>query len=250
MYILKVSRLRGRMLTPKQQVSKDVPLSLFISYVHEDEPLLHQLEGHLSLLRRQGLIADWHHGQILAGNERAHDIDQHLEDASIILLLISPDFLASDSCYEIEMERALERHKRGAARVIPIILRPCDWQTSPFAHLQCLPRNTRPIVIWGNQDEAFAAITQELRKIIAQQHFSGPLLSSVQRQNRARLLKRVRTIWIKGLLENSLLQAVRIDLHLQEQQNALDNPWRFQVQELNQTPRDSSYGYKYYRNLR
>jgi hypothetical protein len=55
-------------------------------------------------------------------------------------LLISADFLASDYCYGIELQRALEGHQRGKARVIPIILRPCDWQTSPFAPLQCLPR--------------------------------------------------------------------------------------------------------------
>src|SRR6266700_2234102 len=120
--------------------SKRTPLSVFISYAHEDEPLRQQLEAHLSLLRRQGWIADWHDRQILAGNEWARDIDEHLEMASIILLLISPDFLASDYCYDIEMQRALERHRRGETRVIPIILRPVDWHGAPFGQLQCLPR--------------------------------------------------------------------------------------------------------------
>src|SRR5436305_14218404 len=99
-------------------------VNVFISYAHEDELLRQQLDTHLSLLRRQELISDWHDRQILAGDDWRRDIDQHLETASIILLLISPDFLASDYCYEIEMQRALERHKLGEARVIPIILRP------------------------------------------------------------------------------------------------------------------------------
>ncbi len=221
----------------RQQENTGLPLSVFISYAHEDEPLRRQLETHLSLLRRQGLIANWHDRQILPGTEWAKEIDAHLESAQLVLLLISPDFLASDYCYEIEMRRALERHDRGEASVIPIILRPVDWQNAPFSHTQCLPRDGRPITTWENQDEAWLSIAQELRKIIAPQPLPSPPPSSLQRQNRAVLLKRVRTIWIKGLLENSLHQAAWIDWHLQEQPDALENPWRFQVQELDHTPR-------------
>jgi GTPase SAR1 family protein len=217
----------------KQQGSTEIPLNLFISYAHEDEPLLRQLEVCLSPMRQQGLIDDWHDRLILAGDEWERDIDKHLEAASIILLLISPDFLAS---YDKEMQRALECHKCEEARVIPVIVRPCDWEHSPFAHLQCLPRNKKPIMTWKNQDEAFDAIAQELRRIIAQQQFPCPVLSDMQRQNRARLLKRVRATWIEGLLEHSLHQAAWIGLHLQEQPDALDNPWQFQVQELDRDP--------------
>src|SRR5579864_9832732 len=103
------------MIMQEPRRNKVAPLSIFISYAHEDELLRQQLEAHLSLLRRQGLIADWHDRQILAGDEWTRDIDQHLETASIILLLISPDFLASDYCYDTEMKRMLERHQRGQA---------------------------------------------------------------------------------------------------------------------------------------
>src|SRR5260221_9866333 len=101
------------------QANKRIPLSVFIAYAHEDELLRQQLETHLSLLHRQGLISEWHDRDILPGAEWAREIDARLETASIILLLISADFLASDYCYELEMQRALERHKRGEARVIP-----------------------------------------------------------------------------------------------------------------------------------
>ena len=103
------------------------PLLLFYSYAHEDELLREQLEKHLSLLKRQGFISGWHDREILPGATWAQEIDVHLESASIVLLLVSPDFLASDYCYEVEMQRALERHRCGETRVIPIILRPCDW---------------------------------------------------------------------------------------------------------------------------
>ncbi len=77
-------------------------------------------------MKRKGLISRWHDHEITAGNEWQEEINEHLNTAQIILLLISPDSIASDYCYDIEMTRALERHKAKEARVIPIILRPAD----------------------------------------------------------------------------------------------------------------------------
>src|SRR6266496_2505001 len=142
------------------------PVTVFISYAHEDEPLRAQLEKHLRLLQRQGCISTWQDRQIEPSTDWAQDIDEHLETASVILLLVSPDFLASDYCYEIEMKRALERHQRGEARVIPIILRPCDWHSALFGNLQCLPSDGEPVTMWNNQDEAFDYITQAIRQCI------------------------------------------------------------------------------------
>src|SRR6266516_1936823 len=107
-------------------------ITVFISYAHEDEALLQQLHTHLSSLTRQGLIATWYDRQLVAGTDWAGEIDAHLEQASIILLLVSADFIASRYCYEVEMKRALERHKAGQARVIPIALRPADWKGMPL----------------------------------------------------------------------------------------------------------------------
>ncbi|HYU76793.1 MAG TPA: TIR domain-containing protein [Ktedonobacteraceae bacterium] len=219
------------------QADKETPLSVFISYAHEDELLRQQLETHLSLLRRGGSIADWHDRQIMPGAQWAQEIDEHLETASIILLLVSPDFLDSDYCYDIEMKRALERHQRGKARVIPIILRPCDWRTSPFAYLQCLPRDGEAVTTWQNLDEAFTTIADGLRRVIERQQIPTRSLSHGEQQNRIRLLKRVRATWIEGVLEHSLHQAALIALNLQEQPDALANPWHLEVQETNFPPR-------------
>src|SRR6266700_1645680 len=152
----------------EQQRNVGVPLSVFISYAHEDERLLQQLEAHLSLLRRQGLVATWYDRQIVPGTQWAEEIDAHLETAQLVLLLISPNFMASDYCYGIEMERALERHKNDNAQVIPIILRPVDWEGAPFAHLQCLPRDARAVTEWDNRDAAFRDITRGIRANIEQ----------------------------------------------------------------------------------
>src|SRR5450759_3630163 len=140
------------------------PIEVFYSYAHEDEAFRNTLEKHLSLLRRQGLITAWHNRQILPGTDWAQALDTHLERASVILLLISADFLASDYCYGIEMKRALERHQANEARVIPILLRAVDWKDAPFAHLQALPTDAKPITTWSNQDEALADVAAGLRR--------------------------------------------------------------------------------------
>ncbi|MGB8988216.1 MAG: toll/interleukin-1 receptor domain-containing protein, partial [Candidatus Sulfotelmatobacter sp.] len=129
--------------------------TLFFSYSHVDESLRDQLETHLSGLRRQGMISSWHDRRITAGEDFGAAIDSHINTADVILLLVSPDFIASDYCYEREMKRALERHQQGDARVIPIILRPCDWHDLPFGKLLATPKDGRPVTMWPNIDQAF-----------------------------------------------------------------------------------------------
>ena len=146
-------------MTPK-------PITLFYSYAHEDEVLRNNLNSHLALLRQQGIIREWHDREILGGSLWEEEINDHLNTARIILLLISPSFLASEYCYSREMQRAMERHVAGLARVLPIILRPCDWETAPFGKLQALPKEGKPVTTWSNRDLAFADIAKGLRKVI------------------------------------------------------------------------------------
>jgi tetratricopeptide (TPR) repeat protein len=141
------------------------PIELFYSYSHNDEELRKELDKHLKLLKRQEIISGWNDRDIEAGEEWAGQISEHLEAAGIILLLVSADFIASDYCYDIELKRAIERHKAKEARVIPIILRPCDWQTTSFAKLQALPQNGHPVTSWQNRDEAFLDIATGIRKV-------------------------------------------------------------------------------------
>ena len=142
------------------------PIKLFYSYAHEDEALRERLEVHLKLLKRQGIIQDWHDRDISAGSEWAKQISHHLETADIILLLISPDFIASDYCWDVELQRALERHEAGEACVVPIILRETEgWTGTPFGKLQALPKDAKPVKSWSDQDAAFADIARSIRKV-------------------------------------------------------------------------------------
>lgn len=142
------------------------PVEVFYSYADADVPLLKQLEHHLSVLRRGGIITTWHARHILPGADWQRELDQHLNTAALILLLISPDFLASDYQYGVELYRALERHAAKEARVIPLLVRPCDWHGTPFGKLQALPRNGKAITTWHPRDAAFAEIAQEIRTML------------------------------------------------------------------------------------
>ena len=150
----------------KEPDSRNHSIRVFYSYSHRDERLRDQLETHLSALKRQDLIDEWHDRRITAGDEWRGQIDEHLEDADLILLLISPDFLASDYCYEKEMSRALEKHETKQARVIPVIVRPVDWDESPIRSLQALPTDARPVTAWSNRDAAWVDVVKGIRKAI------------------------------------------------------------------------------------
>jgi len=155
-------------------------ISLFFSYSHRDESLRNELETHLSVLKRQGVIQTWHDRRIIAGSEIDSSISENLENARIILLLVSSYFLASDYCYDIEMSRAMEKHQEGSARVIPVILHPCDWQNAPFGALRATPTDGKPVSMFANQHEAFAIIARDFREAAAQ--FSPRSTRSTARQ--------------------------------------------------------------------
>ena len=142
------------------------PIRLFYSYSHKDEKLRNQLVSHLSILKREKVVLDWHDRMIGAGQEWKDQIDNELESAQIVLLLISPDFLASDYCYDIEMKRALERHERKEARVIPIILRPVDWKSALFGKLQALPKDGKPVVEWRPRDAGFKNVAEGIHRAV------------------------------------------------------------------------------------
>jgi hypothetical protein len=155
------------------------PIEVFYSYADADEDLCIELDKHLSLLHREGLITPWHKRRVMAGTDSSKTIDQHLNSASVILLLISADFVASDYCYGAEMQRAMQRQDAGEVRVIPILLRPVGhWQSTPFGKLQVLPRNGKPVTSWSNRDEAFRDIALSIRYIV--QTFFPPIQGNAQ----------------------------------------------------------------------
>ena len=144
-------------------------MKVFISYSHKDEAALGRLHTHLAVLDREGRIDEWFDREILAGGEIDAEVAERLETSGLFLLLVSPDFLASDYCVEREMERALERHRSGEARVVPIIVEPCDWTSTPLRKLKALPRDGEPVSNWPNENNAYLDVVQELRRVLETQ---------------------------------------------------------------------------------
>lgn len=143
-------------------------IEIFCCYARKDQELLRDLKTHLAPLQRQGLISIWNDTDITAGTNWEAEISKHLNTAHIILLLISPDFMASDYCYGIEMKRAIERHERGEAHVIPVILRHVYWRGGPLGELQALPKDAKPVTdqSWQSLDRAFFDVTEGIMKAI------------------------------------------------------------------------------------
>ncbi len=150
---------------PAPPLEREGGTFVFFSYAHRDKGFRDRLEEHLSNLKYRGLITTWYDREISAGEEWAQQIDLSLNKAQVILLLISASFMASEYCYSIEMLRALERHERQEAVVIPILLRPVLYTDAPFARLQMLPTNGKPIVLWRDRDSAFVDIAYAIEKV-------------------------------------------------------------------------------------
>lgn len=139
--------------------------AIFFSYSHKDEVLRDELETHLKLLQRQGVISTWHDRKIPPGREWDREIDRYLEKAKIILFLVSADFIASDYCWENEVKQALKRHESEEATVIPVLLRSCDWKGAPFGKLQGLPKDMTPVTAWRDRDAAWTDVATGIRAV-------------------------------------------------------------------------------------
>lgn len=142
---------------------------IFIAYSRKDEPLLEELRTHLTPIERSGKVEIWYDGKIEPGLVWEKAIKTHLHDADIILLLVSADAIASDYFYDKEMKDAMERHEKGTARVVPLILRPCAWDATPLAELQAIPKDGLAVTSWHDRDAAFSDAVSSIWELIQNQ---------------------------------------------------------------------------------
>jgi hypothetical protein len=149
-----------------QSAQPSLPWEVLIVDAEEDEAFRIDLEKQLKPLERSGQLTTWHRGKLLAGETFQQGIDKHFYKAKLILLLVSTDFLNSHDCYMLT-EEAMKRSNIQEVRVIPVLIRPCYWDTSPFKGLVTIPRN-KPISQWSNKDAAYLEVVQEIRKVLPQ----------------------------------------------------------------------------------
>lgn len=142
-------------------------IKVFISYAHKDESHKDALVEHLTTLRRNKIISEWNDRQIVAGQDWKGQISQNLEEAQLILFLVSSTFLASEYCFDVEFGRALEKHKEGTAELIPIIIRQCDWTTTNLGPFQGLPKDAQAITSWPDADAAWMSVIDGIKRRLA-----------------------------------------------------------------------------------
>jgi internalin A len=161
---LDVKKLLASVEAPADAATPAV--KVFVSYSHKDDHFRSQLATHLKLLQRRGMVSMWSDRMISPSDDWQEEINSNLERADLIIFLVSAYFIASNYCYEIEVKRAMEKHDSGESRVVPIIVRDCQWKDTPFGKLQALPTDAKPVQIWSNRDKAWRDIADGIQSII------------------------------------------------------------------------------------
>jgi hypothetical protein len=214
-----------------------VQYNIFISSAPEDATWCRQLVLQFRPLQPHGLDV-WHDERIIAGDTVNATRAQARQQADLVLLLISAPYLNSER-YEEDLQFFQTQPQNGTVQIVSLLLHPCLWDVTSLASFsRVFPANQEPLALSPQPEATLALAAREIvRQFLPSLNLIPPLLSAAARTNRERLIKRVRDIWIRGILENSLHQAARLDLHLQDQPDALDDPWRLEYQEAAQQPR-------------
>jgi tetratricopeptide (TPR) repeat protein len=192
----------------------EICIKVFICYSHDDQELRNRLEQHLSALIYSGKITIWQDQKILPGANWEDQINAHLGEADLILLLISASFISSQYCWNKELRTALQRHKDGSARIIPIILKPVDFQDTPLGQLQALPTGIKPITRWSNQDEAFEDVVRGIRTTIEDLRATPREQQRKREQSKQQWLSAGEEHWNAGCHTEAIAayeQAIRLD---------------------------------------
>lgn len=143
----------------------DKPLNLFISYSHTDEEYFEEFKKHLITLKRRNIIQDYDDLKLMPGDSVDDEIMKMLEKADIIAFLISVDFINSEYCYEIELKHALSRLENEEIKILPIVIRQCNWQDSIFKAYLSATKNGKPVSKYTDHDEAWCEVVDNIKRL-------------------------------------------------------------------------------------
>ncbi|MXP11117.1 toll/interleukin-1 receptor domain-containing protein [Pseudoblastomonas halimionae] len=142
-----------------------MPAKAFISYSHVDQSHIDRLSKHLAQLERDGTLSGWFDREIHAGGNLDDEISKQLLSSSIFLACASPDYIASNYCYDRELEIALEREQAGNLTIVPVVLEPCEWLQTPLSKFKAAPKDGKPISEFTNPNVAFLDVATEIRRL-------------------------------------------------------------------------------------
>src|SRR5579859_6345696 len=149
----------------KEAISVPI-VKIFLSYAHEDKSHRDELEKHLTVLKHSGHIQIWYDRDIQPGEIREQKIITYLSAADLILPLISHDFIASEYCWSMEMQHAIQKYRNGEAHVVPILLSPCDYQGTLISQLEVLPTGGKAVTSWSRRQEAYVDVVRSIRTLV------------------------------------------------------------------------------------
>lgn len=158
-------------ITPDKTKEEEAPAQLFISYAHSDNKFKDKLEVALSVQKNTGKVEIWSDLEIMAGANWDEEIETHLRAADIIVLLLSDDFFASEYIWDKELPIVKERYEAKTAKVVPVLLRDCDWEDTEYRKIQAVPiepygRKLLPISLWKNPSTAWNIVVKGIKKLI------------------------------------------------------------------------------------
>lgn len=140
-------------------------MKLFISYSHKNKGERETLDKHLAILRKNDNLTVWSDIEILPGKDLENEVDENVNTADIICLLLSADYFSSDPCLK-ECQIALQKKIKGEASVIPVILSHCGWKDTELSKIKALPNDGKEISTYRNQNEAWFEVYEGIKKII------------------------------------------------------------------------------------
>ncbi|NJO16994.1 MAG: TIR domain-containing protein [Thioploca sp.] len=154
-----------------------IKLKVFISYVDPDQEFKQALLKQLAILQRQGAITTWDKSQPQAHDDEQQAIQMIIEECQIALLLLSEDYLAADFTRAVVLPRLFARKNNENIRILPIIVRPCEWETiAEMKNLTVMPENCVPLNHFpqktGERAEVWTQIADQINHLVQELQYT------------------------------------------------------------------------------
>lgn len=142
-------------------------LKCFISYSHKDMKYKEKLLTTLKTLEQIYKIEVWHDGKIVAGQDIDKEVLNTLSCSDIIILLVTPNFLASSYCINIELKKSIAKMNSGECIVVPVIFQESIiTEDHSFYKLNRVPRDGKPINKYRTHLDGCTEATQMIKEMI------------------------------------------------------------------------------------